>query len=665
MPDTKDFDQSVINEGKEIFTRIDAELKNAEFEILIATAWFTDPELFTTLLEKADENINIELIIADNQENEKLDFSLLRSKGAHVIKVKNIGFGMMHQKFCVIDKKIALHGSYNWSVNAKTNNHESIIATTHKESVDSLIATFYSIKTKVSENRIESSSSAARIINSEKIKGVPIEIPLKEKSEYEKVLDSMIAAEVGSFDRKMLREQGYERSKSNNGDHQVLNKALDTVYSVFINDIDVVEDKKRRLISKIEEQKSKNIDSLRKTNELQIQSLENENVINERNLNNKCTHIKAEIALCEQNIIGINSNKIPFIQEIIENIDQKIKNLQREFIVPAIKKFELIPTAIFGAGLLLYLFLFYSSAAYILLFSVEDAKADTDKGIPFAPPEVFNPHAISKAIEKGGIAITFIFLFVFIPISFAIIGKFIKSKVVAPILSFLCGIAIVDSAIAYKVSEAIYNVKYATGDVDKPWQFTMAFKDVNFYLVFILGAFGLLLFKFVFDKFISIFEERNPDIEAQKNELLIQHLTEEIDSQKLKLSDYKMEIEDINKTIIQLKAELAVTTQEAEHLPILLSNQLKGKKAELIINEQMTERVTEIYITHVQNDNLPISVDSLKDRINVFLEGWNDYLHNEYSISKATQKSAQAIDTAVLWQTNKLNAKEIDQRVKI
>src|SRR5690606_12959957 len=83
-----------------------------------------------------------------NPENEKLPFSTLQGGPNSVLKVKNVGYGMMHQKFCIIDGNRALHGSYNWSVNARNNNHESIITTNHPETVKSLIDTFYQIKEK-------------------------------------------------------------------------------------------------------------------------------------------------------------------------------------------------------------------------------------------------------------------------------------------------------------------------------------------------------------------------------------------------------------------------------------------------------------------------------------------------------------------------------------
>jgi len=661
MAENSPIDQQVINNNKDIFSRIENELINAEFEVLIATAWFTDDVLFNILLNKLEQGVIIELIIADNQENERLDFGLLQNKGASVIKIKNVGFGMMHQKFCVIDKRIALHGSYNWSLNAKKNNHESIIVTNHKETVEALIENFFMIKNKALEIKIENSSINPNI----KVKGVPIEIPLKVGAEYEKVLDSMIAAEIGSFDRKLLREQGFERCSLNNGDHQVLYKAFDTVYSVFINDIDVIEDKKKRLIAKIEEQKVKNIDSLHKNNELNINSLESEFEILKTGHENNRTGLRSQIEVCDKSIYELNKNNISFIEDQNMEFDTQIKLAQREFVTPAFKCFEFIPTVIFNIGLLVYLMIFYSSAAYILLFSVADAKEAELKGLPVNQIQIFNPDAINKALLKSGTAPYFIFLFVFIPLSFALLEKFTKTSIWIKILSFLLGVCVVDIAIAYKVTEAIYNVEFLKGNVNIPWSPSIAFKDVNFYLVFIFGAFGLLLFKFAFDKLMLIFEERNPDIATRKNNLFIKHLLESIGINKSKIVEIKTSISEIEKTIIQHKSSIELIENELKNLPLQLSHNLQKAKSQLISDVSTIDHITEIYKTHVENDNLPISIDSLKDRINIFLEGWNDFLHKEYSIIKATSKTTQATDVAFAWQSEKLSANKIDKRVKI
>jgi hypothetical protein len=53
--------QDVISDNKEIFNRIRSEILNAQSEILIASAWFTDDELFESILQKA-ETLSVDII---------------------------------------------------------------------------------------------------------------------------------------------------------------------------------------------------------------------------------------------------------------------------------------------------------------------------------------------------------------------------------------------------------------------------------------------------------------------------------------------------------------------------------------------------------------------------------------------------------------------------
>ena len=668
MAVAQSIDQQVIDNNKEIFARIEKELQEAEFEILIASAWFTDNELFAVLLQKLAEGVKVELIIADNQENEKLDFSLLKSKGALVFKIKNVGYGMMHQKFSVIDKRLALHGSYNWSNNAKKNNHESIIATNHKETVESLITNFNNIKQKAMELSGQTLTYGNQIKEKAEETGIHIDNPATLKSDYERILDSMIAAEVSSFDRDSLRKQGYDRSYSNNGDHQVLHKSLDTLYSGFINDIDVIEDKKRRLLSKVDEQKTKTVNLLREKHNFHLTTTEIEFETNIENLKNRITICNSDIAVNKNIIQDLKINKIGSFRDKIDLLKEEIKEGLSNFVKPAFKWFDFIPVSIITTALFSYLLLFYSSAAYILLFSKQDAEVAAKlpagaQGI--APPEVFDPNAIMKAFEHGGSAPFFVFLFVFIPLTFALMSRLVSNKVLGFILSIVFGVLIIDITIAYKVAESIHRVSKLRGDTLGEWQPFMVFQDTNFYLVFIMGAFGLILFKFAFDKFIGIFEDRNPDIAAQRNSLHMQHKREDIENCENKVSECKEEIELKEKENIEYQAEITIKEAELASLPIKKAHQLNNKNSELAIKIQTIESTTDIYRSHIENDNVPVSVDALRDRINVFLEGWNDFLHKEYSIIKATEKSKAASDVAISWEALKITTNSIDPRVKV
>ncbi|WP_316738084.1 phospholipase D-like domain-containing protein [Pedobacter aquatilis] len=674
----------ILTTGIEIKQRIISEIQNAKHSIYLAMAWFTDRDIANALIEAKNRNLVIDIILSSNIQNETVKKMFREANiSLHAFETGDER-GMMHHKFCLIDNNISINGSYNYSYNASNNNVENIHVSNDLNIYKQFYSEFerlkYNIDHQIDVNDLNTKTQDT--INKNIYPLLPDkaksdgELSLHEVSndknnakehailEFTKVLDSMIAAEIGNFDRTLLRKQGYERSKFNNGDHQVLTKALDTVYSVFINDIDVVDDKKKRLLTKIDEQEVKSINSLGENLSLQLDTLQIASENDILNSKSKIISLKSDSEKNDQKSKELKNIKIVYHEKLINEIKDKIRLAQREFIQPKFKWYEFIPVIFANICLTVYLFIFYSSACYILLFAVEDSKEARNLGLDAMPMEIFNPKALSLTIEKGGSGILFIFLFVSIPIFCALIKLFTKKQWII-ITMFIVGIFLIDTAIAYKVSSALYQMKYDSGETNEIWKIKMAFTDPNFYLVFLLGAFGLIMLKFAFEKLMNIFEERNPDIATLKNDLLISQHYEDIQIQDEKIILIQNDIHLLENTNISIDAQIKITETVLNSLPNKL-NQLKEiNKKDLVTGTQHIQDIATIYKSHIENDNLPISVDSLRDRINIFLEGWNDYLHEQYSIAIATTKSREAFDTTVEWQKEKIITTQIDHRIKL
>lgn len=110
-------------ENKVAFENIQNEIiqaiRDAKYAIWIAVAWFTDKIIFEELCKRKREGLNIRIITSEESSNKCLldklntEFELIRfrKKGSH----------RLHDKFCIIDFEYVMHGSYNWSENAKGN----------------------------------------------------------------------------------------------------------------------------------------------------------------------------------------------------------------------------------------------------------------------------------------------------------------------------------------------------------------------------------------------------------------------------------------------------------------------------------------------------------------------------------------------------------------
>lgn len=131
-----------------IQTKIAETLKEAKEEIVIAVAWFTDQYLLRVLEQMVKSNIKVTILIYDDKINNKNLFENLFSSEANIFLSKK----MMHNKFCVIDKKIVINGSYNWTYNASTNKEniqitkDYFVANQFLKEFDKLLINAYSIK---------------------------------------------------------------------------------------------------------------------------------------------------------------------------------------------------------------------------------------------------------------------------------------------------------------------------------------------------------------------------------------------------------------------------------------------------------------------------------------------------------------------------------------
>ena len=122
----------------QIRSKIIPYLDQAKEEVVIAMAWFTSAELFDALISCLKRNVKVELVLLDNAINYMYyapDFNDLINAGG-VLRIADSSVGFMHHKFCVIDDKIAITGSYNWTYFAETRNVENIVITDNLEIVN-------------------------------------------------------------------------------------------------------------------------------------------------------------------------------------------------------------------------------------------------------------------------------------------------------------------------------------------------------------------------------------------------------------------------------------------------------------------------------------------------------------------------------------------------
>lgn len=103
-------------------------LSLANDEICAAIAWFTDQAIAEVLMKSAQKGVKVSLIVENDEINHqsRIDYQTLQQHGIQIIWANVLTGGKMHHKFCVIDRKKVLWGSYNWTYGGAIYNKENL-----------------------------------------------------------------------------------------------------------------------------------------------------------------------------------------------------------------------------------------------------------------------------------------------------------------------------------------------------------------------------------------------------------------------------------------------------------------------------------------------------------------------------------------------------------
>lgn len=128
------FNNVFFSPGKEIKNTIAKLLHNAESSVDLCVFTITDNELARQIIACHRRSLKVRIITDDQKVNDK---------GSVIEKLRNAGIPIkidhshhhMHNKFGIIDKRVAITGSFNWTYSATKHNQENLLATSKFEIV--------------------------------------------------------------------------------------------------------------------------------------------------------------------------------------------------------------------------------------------------------------------------------------------------------------------------------------------------------------------------------------------------------------------------------------------------------------------------------------------------------------------------------------------------
>lgn len=98
-------------------------LSDARHNIRIAVCWFSHKDIFEVILARLRVGVQVELLLEYDSQNVRedgLDFQQFVRNGGHLYAHSDAG--LMHHKFALIDERLLLSGSFNWTYNSNAEN---------------------------------------------------------------------------------------------------------------------------------------------------------------------------------------------------------------------------------------------------------------------------------------------------------------------------------------------------------------------------------------------------------------------------------------------------------------------------------------------------------------------------------------------------------------
>ena len=196
----------LITNGTEIKQRIISEINKAQQCLYLAMAYFTDRDIAMAIIEAKNRNVLVDIILSSNAQNETVKLML---KGASVsVHAFDTGDarGIMHHKFCLIDNKVSINGSYNYSFNASTNNVENIQVSDDVAVYAQFLSEFERLKYNI-DNRI--AVNEQEVIKEPKMQETQ---PMNIIDAFSKQLHSLVYS-AAQIDTEKYKSEGYQTSE--------------------------------------------------------------------------------------------------------------------------------------------------------------------------------------------------------------------------------------------------------------------------------------------------------------------------------------------------------------------------------------------------------------------------------------------------------------------
>lgn len=599
----------LFSNGQECKSKIIESISDSKSKIRLAMAYFTDRDIANELIVASQRGVSIIVVLSDDLGNNIIDSSI--NKFCKVIIHEVDGRGLMHHKFCIIDDKLLIHGSYNYTYNALNNNEESLNITDSEYLINQ-----YSI---IFENLINKDNFSMENSNFEK------SVDKESNSEYSEKFYNELRGHIQhilDFDKEKIIGEGKELSEQHNHSDVIFTNKLDDILSDVQSLVNQDDQKKEfikvKMHSSLEKHKNLNSDFL--ASNLKLNESKS---IDFKELTQNQINTKKERKFSKQAEIDKIQGQIDNSKLKISETQEEIYNLDRQITV---EKFWTLPRYLGLLALFLlipYLSIFFASAYWKFIFEESELQKLLNLGITPDQPPIIDANALSKLFIKKGIVHAFIGAIIFlIPLLLSVFKLILpnSSKFLVWTMKFL-GLFIVDVIVSVLISQHTLDTKNILYGTTEVWFLSNAIATGDFWSIFIFGA----LFLFITSVIIEALW-----IAYQKSDISFVHHDRNAIRNQLRERKAMMEsdIISIQSSFNKLKSELEEIIIEISKLEDKINEIFEeeiSKKSQLKIEfEARNKNLTEIYnrfISNVDSGSF-LLLDVISGRISAFKEGY-------------------------------------------
>jgi hypothetical protein len=624
----------IITNGTEIKQRIISELNNARQCIYLAMAYFTDRDIAAAIIEAKNRNVAVDIILSSNAQNDTVKLMLRGANiSVHAFETGDAR-GIMHHKFCLVDNRISINGSYNYSYNASNNNVENIHVSDHSDIYEQLLAEFERLKYNIDHNIAVNAGSQTPANAALQLQ------PMNSINAFSELLHNLVYSSV-QISTDEYKKQGYEKSKESGGNLDIFRTeyfAIKEEINVYATD-DSLGNKKNILTSNVSgafENKKTNLETEKQT---ELVAAKRDNELEIRQIKEHISGLKEEKRVFESGNQNTGERGLLQINKDIEKNKLEKKTLEQSFVV---RKFWSVGTVMALIGLsvfIFYLSIFFASAIYKVFFEGNIIRASLEAGVTPALPQLVDANAIIKIFKQQGALFGIMAtLFFVIPILLSNLELLGSKKKWVNNLCFWVGVLVFDIVVSTMVALNTDEIKCLLVGQESHLQIWEVIKHGEFWLIFAFGMLPLIITHYLIVNIENAYKNSQREIVDAEKARKIKLLDEET-------IDLNAEKESITSKINDKEEAIKIKSDKVQALETAMNNcenQIASKYKKLLdqVNDIFHDFRAKIVSGKIFTDEI------LKNVISAYKSGFIEFLPEYYAepeVAKRVREIEQTI----------------------